>query len=66
MSYNEVFAASILTLERPTLPALVLNALADSPNPYKYAGAWLLMAPTFVFIFLIRRYILGFGTQSQL
>ena len=66
MSYNEVFAASILTLERPTLPALVLNALSDSPNPYKYAAAWLLMAPTFIFIFLIRRYILGFGTQSQL
>jgi multiple sugar transport system permease protein len=66
MSYNEVFAASILTLEHPTLPALVLNALSDSPNPYKYAAAWLLMAPTFAFIFLIRRYILGFGVQSQL
>jgi multiple sugar transport system permease protein len=61
MSYNEVFAASILTLERPTLPALVLSALTSSPEPYKYAAAWLLMAPTFVFIFLIRRYILGAG-----
>jgi multiple sugar transport system permease protein len=66
MSYNEVFAASILTLEHPTLPALALNALSDSPNPYKYAAAWLLMAPTFVFIFLIRRHTLGFGVQSQL
>ena len=36
MSYNEVFAASILTLERPTLPALVLNALSSSPDPYKF------------------------------
>jgi multiple sugar transport system permease protein len=61
MSYNEVFAASILTLERPTLPALVLNALSASPDPYKFAAAWLLMAPTFVFIFIMRRYILGFG-----
>jgi multiple sugar transport system permease protein len=61
MSYNEVFAASILTLERPTLPALVLSALSSSPDPYKFAAAWLLMAPTFVFIFIMRRYILGFG-----
>jgi multiple sugar transport system permease protein len=61
MSYNEVFAASILTLERPTLPALVLNALSSSPDPYKFAAAWLLMMPTFVFILIMRRYILGFG-----
>lgn len=66
MSYNEVFAASILTLQHPTLPALVLNALSSSPDPYKFAAAWLLMAPTFVFIFLIRRYILGVGVQSRL
>lgn len=58
MSYNEVFAASVLTLERPTLPAFVLGALTSSPEPYKYAAAWLLMAPTFLFIALIRRYIL--------
>jgi len=63
MSYNEVFAASILTLERPTLPALVLNALTSSSDPYKFAAAWLLMIPTFVFIFIMRRYILGFGVS---
>jgi multiple sugar transport system permease protein len=61
MSYNEVFAASVLTLERPTLPAFVLNALTSSPEPYKYAAAWLLMAPTFVFIFFIRHYVLDVG-----
>jgi multiple sugar transport system permease protein len=66
MSYNEVFAASILTLERPTLPALVLNALSSSPDPYKFAAAWLLMVPTFVFILIMRRYILGFGIESRL
>jgi multiple sugar transport system permease protein len=66
MSYNEVFAASILTLERPTLPALVLNALTSSPDPYKFAAAWLLMIPTFVFIFIMRRYILGFGVERRL
>jgi multiple sugar transport system permease protein len=66
MSYNEVFAASILTIERPTLPALVLNALSASPDPYKFAAAWLLMIPTFVFIFIMRRYILGFGVERRL
>jgi len=65
MSYNEVFAASILTIERPTLPALVLNALSASPDPYKFAAAWLLMIPTFVFIFIMRRYILGFGVERR-
>ena len=65
MSYNEVFAASILTIERPTLPALVLNALSASPDPYKFAAAWLLMIPTFVFIFIMRRYILGFGVEHR-
>jgi multiple sugar transport system permease protein len=65
MSYNEVFAASILTIERPTLPALVLNALSASPNPYKFAAAWLLMIPTFAFIFIMRRYILGFGAERR-
>jgi len=66
MSYNEVFAASILTIERPTLPALVLNALTASPDPYKFAAAWVLMIPTFVFIFIMRRYILGFGVERRL
>ncbi len=65
MSYNEVFAASILTIERPTLPALVLNALSASPDPYKFAAAWLLMIPTFAFIFIMRRYILGFGAGRR-
>src|SRR6202012_6220592 len=66
MSYNEVFAASILTIERPTLPALVLNALSGSPDPYKFAAAWLLLIPAFAFIFIMRRYILGFGVERRL
>jgi len=58
-SYNEVFAASVLTLQNPTLPAFVLNGLTMAPLPFRYAGALFLLAPTFVFIFLIRRYLLG-------
>ena len=65
-SYNEVFAASVLTLLHPTLPALVLSALSASPDPYKFAAAWILMIPTFVFIFIMRRYLLGFGVERRL
>lgn len=63
-SYNEVFAASVLTLQHPTLPALVLNALDISPQPFKYAAAFLLMAPTFLFILLVRRYIFSLGSAQ--
>jgi multiple sugar transport system permease protein len=66
LSYNEVFAASILTLQNTTLPALVLNALTQSPLPFRYAAAWFLLAPAFVFILLVRRYLLGFGGRAQL
>jgi multiple sugar transport system permease protein len=64
MSYNEVFTASVLTLQNPTLPAFVLNGLTMAPLPFRYAGALFLLAPTFVFIFLIRRYLLGLGGRA--
>jgi multiple sugar transport system permease protein len=59
LSWNEVFAAVILTLRARTLPALILSQLNDSPIPYRFAAAWFLMAPSLVFIFIIRRYLLG-------
>ena len=59
LSWNEVFAAVILTLRERTLPALVLSQLNDSPIPFRFAAAWFLMAPSLVFIFVIRRYLLG-------
>lgn len=59
LSWNEVFAAVILTLRERTLPALVLSQLNDSPVPFRFAAAWFLMAPSLVFIFVIRRYLLG-------
>ena len=59
LSWNEVFAAVILTLRERTLPALILSQLNDSPIPYRFAAAWFLMAPSRVFIFVIRRYLLG-------
>jgi multiple sugar transport system permease protein len=65
MSCSEVFAASALAAGRPTLPALGASALTSSPEPYKYAAAWLLMAPMFAFIFLIRRHVPGAGWPAE-
>jgi multiple sugar transport system permease protein len=59
LSWNEVFAAVILTLRERTLPALVLTALTESSQPFRFAAAWFMMAPSLVFIFVIRRYLLG-------
>jgi len=59
LSWNEVFAAVILTLRQRTLPALVLSTLSTSPLPFRFAGAFFLLAPSLVFIFVIRRYLLG-------
>ena len=59
LSWNEVFAAVILTLRERTLPALILSQLNDSPIPFRFAAAWFLMAPSLVFIFVIRKYLLG-------
>ncbi|CAN5763148.1 carbohydrate ABC transporter permease [soil metagenome] len=59
LSWNEVFAAVILTLRERTLPALVLSQLNDSPLPFRFAAAWFMMAPSLIFIFVIRKYLLG-------
>ncbi|MDP8958204.1 MAG: carbohydrate ABC transporter permease [Actinomycetota bacterium] len=57
ISWNEVFAASILTLRNRTLPAQVLAALNQSPVPFRFAGGFFLLAPALVVIFVIRRYL---------
>jgi multiple sugar transport system permease protein len=59
LSWNEVFAAVILTVENRTLPAHVLSLLTQSPQPFRFAAAWFMLAPALVFIFVIRRYLLG-------
>ncbi len=59
LSWNEVFAAVILTLRERTLPALVLAALNQSPVPFRLAAGWFMLAPSLIFIFVIRRYLLG-------
>ncbi len=63
MSWNEVFAASILTLRNRTLPAQVLSALNQSSEPYQFAGAFFMMIPALIFIFVIRRYLFNMWGQ---
>ncbi len=59
LSWNEVFAAVILTLHERTLPALVLGTLTESPAPFRFAAAFAMLVPSLVIIFVIRRYLLG-------
>lgn len=63
LSWNEVFAASILTIENRTLPALILNALAQSPVPFQFAGAFFLMVPSIIFMYFVRRYLFNMWGQ---
>jgi multiple sugar transport system permease protein len=64
LSWNEVFAATILTLDHPTLPALVVNTLQGSSLPFRFAAAWFMLAPALLGIFLIRRYLLGLWSRA--
>jgi multiple sugar transport system permease protein len=57
ISWNEVFAATILTLRERTLTAYLLSVLNDSPLPFRFAGGFFLVVPALAFIFAIRRYL---------
>ncbi len=57
ISWNEVFAASLLTLQNRTLPAEVLSLLEGAPLNFRFAGGFLLLAPSVVVILIIRRYL---------
>ncbi len=63
LSWNEVFAATILTVRNHTLPAHVLTMLNGSPLPVRFAGGFALIVPSLVFIFIIRRYLLNMWGQ---
>ncbi|RPI29942.1 MAG: carbohydrate ABC transporter permease [Chloroflexota bacterium] len=63
LSWNEVFAATILTLQNRTLPAQVLISLNLSSEPYQFAGAFFMMIPALIFIFFIRRYLFNMWGQ---
>ena len=59
LSWNDVFAAAILTLRNPTLPAKILTALTQSPIYYQFAAGFVMLVPSLIVIFFIRRYLLG-------
>ena len=63
MSWNEVFAASVLTIQNRTLPAQIFNTLDQSSQPYQFAGAFFMLIPSMVFIFFIRRYLFNMWGQ---
>ncbi len=57
LSWNEVFAAAILTLQNRTLPAKMVVQLNESPIPFRFAGGFFLLVPSLLFIFAIRKYL---------
>ena len=59
LSWNEVLAAAVLTLNNRTLPAQVLTSLSDSPLAFRFAGGFALVVPALLFILLMRRYLLN-------
>jgi multiple sugar transport system permease protein len=59
LSWNEVFGATILTVRNRTLPAHVLSFLNESAMPVRFAGGFVLIIPSLVFILIIRRYLLN-------
>ncbi len=60
LSWNEVFAATILTLDHRTLPALIVDSVisAGAPLHFRFAGGLFMVMPALIIIFLIRRYLL--------
>ncbi len=57
ISWNEVFAAAVLTIEHRTLPAFLLQSLDDAPLHLKFAGGAVLVVPALIFIFMVRKYL---------
>lgn len=57
ISWNEVFAAAVLTIENRTLPAFLVQNLNVSPLHLKFAGGAALVIPALFFIFAVRKYL---------
>jgi multiple sugar transport system permease protein len=57
ISWNEVFAAAVLTVRNRTLTAFLLQSLDFSPLYLRFAGGAALVVPALVFIFAVRKYM---------
>jgi multiple sugar transport system permease protein len=66
LSWNEVFAASVLTVRHRTLTAYLLAVLSESPLHTQFAGGFILIVPSVIFIFLVRKYLFAmWGIASR-
>ncbi|CAN7360729.1 carbohydrate ABC transporter permease [Bosea sp. LjRoot90] len=66
ISWNEVFAASVLTVRERTLTAYLLAVLSESPLHYRFAGGFILIIPSVLFIFAVRKYLFAmWGVSSK-
>ena len=66
ISWNEVFAAAVLTVRHKTLTAFLLSVLSESPLQAQFTGGFLLIVPSMIFIFLVRRYLFAmWGIASR-
>lgn len=59
MSWNEVFASSVLAITNRTLPAHILSTAMASPDYFKFAAGTIMAVPALVFIFIIRKYLIS-------
>ena len=57
ISWNEVFASSVLMIQNRTLTAFLLQNLDTSPLHLKFAGGFILVVPALIFIFAVRKYL---------
>ncbi len=57
VSWNEVFAASVLTVSQRTLTAFLFASLEESPIHFRLAGGFFLIVPSLIFIFAVRKYL---------
>ena len=57
ISWNEVFASSVLMIQNRTLTAFLLQNLDVSPMHMKFAGGALLVLPAATLMFLIRKHL---------
>lgn len=57
LSWNEVFAAAILTVHNRTMPARLIVGLGGSPATFKFAGGFIMLIPAIVFMLFVRRYL---------
>jgi multiple sugar transport system permease protein len=66
ISWNEVFAASVLTLNNRTLTAFLFASLEESPLHFRFAGGFFLVLPSLIFIFVVRKYLFAmWGIASR-